>query len=173
MHALRTLAILTAVGPTIAAPAPMFELRRFDSAEAIRLTDFAGQILVIDFFAYWCAPCARSSPIIEEQIQKHYAARSGNAQGIPVRLLSINVEADHPDKTAAFIRKHGLSLVAHDVRGATLEQYGGKGLPYLVIVDGTRGTRGQWEFEIVYQRAGFEDINKLRTVIDGLGRKEP
>jgi peroxiredoxin len=167
------LASLPFVGLTIAAPAPSFELRRFDGGDPVKLTDFAGQILVLDFFAYWCAPCAVSAPNIEEQIQKYYSARSGNAQGTAVRVLSINVEADHRDKTAAFIRKHGLSMVAHDAEGATLDQYGGKGLPYLVIVDGTRGTPGQWEFEIVYRRAGFEGVKKLRTVIDGLGRKEP
>jgi hypothetical protein len=33
--------------------APAFDLPRWDSTNRVRLADFAGQIVVLDFFAYW------------------------------------------------------------------------------------------------------------------------
>jgi thiol-disulfide isomerase/thioredoxin len=172
----RVAGVVTSLGlavSTAAAPAPAFELERFGGGDPVKLADFAGEILVIDFFAYWCAPCARSAPVIEEEIAKYYTTAGGNPQGIAVRLLSVNVEAEQREKTAQFVRRHGLSRVVHDQAGETLGRYGGKGLPYLVIVDGTRGTRDEPRFEVVYRHAGFEGIRKLRTLIDGLGRKTP
>ena len=36
--------------------APDFELTKWDSTEKMKLADFAGEIVVLDFFAYWCVP---------------------------------------------------------------------------------------------------------------------
>ena len=165
--------LLAAAKSSFAAPASGFELPRFGGGDPVKLTDFAGQIVVLDFFAHWCAPCAKSAPLVEEQVQKFYSAQRGNRQGIPVQVLSVNVEPDDAKRTAAFIKKHGSSLVVNDLEGATLRQFGGASLPYLVIVDGTRGTRDRPVFETVYAHAGFEGAEKLRAVIDRLGAKQP
>ena len=38
-----------------------FELNKFGSDESVKLDDFAGGIVVLDFFAYWCVPCRKVS----------------------------------------------------------------------------------------------------------------
>ncbi|MBE7500728.1 MAG: TlpA family protein disulfide reductase [Verrucomicrobiales bacterium] len=150
------------------AVAPDFSLPRRGTNAVLRLADLAGQIVVLDFFAYWCAPCARASSELEQQVAAYYAARGGNPAKAPVRVVAINVESTHPAKTDAFVRKHQLGFVVDDDRGKTLAAYGGRGLPFLVIIDGTAATREDPVFRIVYRHAGYEGATKLRRIIDGL-----
>jgi len=151
------------------ATVPAFELPRWQTGEPARLEDFAGQVLVLDFFAYWCAPCEPASKEIEKGVQQFYATRRGNPHGVPVRVLSVNIESDFPERTAAFVQKTGMSFVANDFSGALLKQLGGEGIPFLAIVDGTRSQSGAPRFELVYRHAGFEGLRRIRQVIDGLG----
>ena len=102
-------------------PAPDFTLPRLGTNTVVRLSGYSGRILVLDFFAYWCPPCGDSSSAIHREIAEHYSARKGNPAGVPVEVLAVNVEADHPKETAAFVRKHRLEAVAEDRSGKTFD----------------------------------------------------
>ena len=70
-----------------------FELRNWRTGDLISRSDFEGEILVLDFFAWWCGPCRHSSPDLKENVEGHYQARGGtNPFGVPVRVLPVNVE---------------------------------------------------------------------------------
>lgn len=155
-----------------AASAPAFELKRWGTGEPVRLADFAGQIVVLDFFAYWCVPCHTASKEIEEKIQKHYEARKGNPHGVPVRVVSINVEEGRPKDTEAFIKKHKLSFVLNDADGKTLRAFAGEALPHIVILDGTQSRPNEPVFTAVYTKNTFEGAEALRRVIDQLGSRK-
>lgn len=149
---------------------PDFELGRWDSNAKAKLADFAGEIVVLDFFAYWCVPCRNATAEIEGGIQKYYAARKGNPNGVPVRVVAINLEKDNPKLTEKFIQNTGAEFVLNDFEGALLEKLGGAGTPFLVVIDGTHATKEKPDFRILYKSEGFEGTKKLRSVIDSIKR---
>lgn len=59
-----------------------------------------GKIIVVDFWASWCAPCAKSFPVLDE-LQKKYADR--------VTVLAVNVD-EKKSKMDAFLAKHAVSF---------------------------------------------------------------
>ena len=144
--------------------APAFELPKWETGEKVKLSDFAGEIVVLYFFAYWCVPCKRASQEVESGIQKYYAGKKGNPHGVPVRVISINIEKDNPKLTAQFIKQAGLEFVLNDFDGALLAKLDGAGTPFLVVIDGARAP----EFRVLYKNAGFEGTKKLRQIIGGV-----
>ena len=148
--------------------APAFELPRWESGEKVKLSDLSGEIVVLDFFAYWCAPCKRASAEVEAGIQKYYAGKKGNAHGVPVRVVSVNIEKDNPKLTAQFIKQTGAEFVLNDFDGTVLGELGGAATPFLVILDGTHATKDTPDFRVLYQNAGFEGTKRLRQVIDAI-----
>jgi peroxiredoxin len=83
-------------------------------------------IVVLDFWASWCAPCAQSLPAISELLGK-YKDRG-------VVHYGINQKED-ADKINDFLKNKKLSLkVALDKDGKLAEAYDVKGIPFLVII---------------------------------------
>lgn len=147
---------------------PDFALPRFGSGEMIARSNYAGGIVVLDFFAHWCPPCRVSVPQVEQGIRQYYSARGGNGKQVPVHVIFVNTDQDSAPKTAAFIKSTGASLVGEDVDGALLKQFGGDGLPFLVVLDGTEAKQDSTAWKLVHHEAGFGGLPKLREIIDGV-----
>lgn len=157
---------MVAVAANAAVPEIAFVNRK--SGDAVTLDQFAGDVVVLDYFAYWCAPCAPASRKIETGVAKYYAGRS--MASVRVHVLGVNVEQARPDKTEDFITKAGISHVVDDPQGASLEAFGARSLPFIVVLDGREaaGTAGSEGWQVAYRHNGLESIKTLREVIDGL-----
>lgn len=106
--------------------APDFELATL-SGETVRLSDYAGRPVILNFWATWCAPCRVEMP----ELQRAYD-RFG-ADG-PV-ILTINQE-ESAEQVGEFFADVGLTLPALlDPKGRVGLTYGAVFLPTTVVVD--------------------------------------
>lgn len=117
-------------GPKPGAPAPDFTLPHLIRGDGgdVSLKDYAGRVIVVDFWASWCAPCAKTLP--------HLARLGTNRPGLAVLALSLD---EDQGKALDFLgRKEmanpGLTYL-HDSKRAVAEAYDLDGMPSLVIVD--------------------------------------
>lgn len=49
---------------TIGKPAAAFDLERLDGNSRIRLADYAGKVVIVNFWASWCVPCKQENPAL-------------------------------------------------------------------------------------------------------------
>ena len=128
-------------------------------------------ILVLDFFAYWCGPCLQASRDLEHNINRYYESRGVNAYGLPVKVVSINIEAERPEKMETFIQKTGARFVLDDPGGKVFEPLGVRALPYIVVLKSYQESPTlKWGFE--YHNSGYTGRDMIRPIIDSISELE-
>jgi thiol-disulfide isomerase/thioredoxin len=85
-----------------------------------------GRVVLLDFWATWCAPCRVAIPKLDT-----LQARFG-AQGLTV----LGVSAEDAQDVAVFVQRMGMRYgVASDKHGETTRSYGVASLPTLIVID--------------------------------------
>lgn len=96
---------------------------------AWRLADHKGRVVLINFWATWCAPCVLESPMLERVYQQ------GTASGVD--FVGMDVK-DERDAAHSFITdKHMTYPMVYDETAKTALQLGipSGGLPVTVLID--------------------------------------
>jgi thiol-disulfide isomerase/thioredoxin len=110
----------------VAQPAPPFELLDLDG-KTVRLADFAGRTIVIDFWATWCLPCLQQIPVLN--------AFTKSPAGQSVAVLGIAVDAGGREVVAPFAAEHGIAYPVLLGEESLAFDYGAIGFPALAVVD--------------------------------------
>jgi thiol-disulfide isomerase/thioredoxin len=107
--------------------APDFALTDL-SGKTVRLSNFKGKIVLLDFWATWCGPCRRQIPEFVE-LQKQYAGKGFS-------LLGIALDEEGAVVVKPFVRQFGINypVVIGDTHVSAA--YGGiQALPTAVLID--------------------------------------
>lgn len=106
--------------------APDFTLRS-NTAFNLRLADFRGQVVMINFWATWCGPCLQEMPILDRMHEKYESAG--------FTLFGVNVDKD-PLKAERFIQQLGVSFpILYDDESIAGDLYDVDSMPFSVFVD--------------------------------------
>ena len=108
--------------------APGFSGRTL-SGEAFELSSLRGKVVLIDFWATWCAPCVRAIPSIQKLSERY------GSEGLVV--VGVNQDqAGMRDVVETFVAEHGVTFTqVMDTDGAIGEAYGVTGIPTTVLID--------------------------------------
>jgi len=97
--------------------------------EKAGLARFRGEVVVVNFWATWCAPCRREMPLFDA-LQARYA-------DAPVRVLALALDRGSADKPIKFLADLNIEHLtqAHDPSYASARAVGLIGLPTTLVLD--------------------------------------
>jgi peroxiredoxin len=107
-------------------PAPPFTLTS-RAGSTVSLSQYKGQVVMLNFWASWCGPCRQEMPLLENIYKKY------NKMGFT--MIGVNVE---PDSKAAdaWLKQTPVSFpVIYDKDSAVSKAYDVSGMPSTVIID--------------------------------------
>ncbi len=108
------------------AQAPDFELFDLDGG-SYRLSDYRGQVVIINFWATWCPPCREEMPSMQRAWEV--------LQGEGILLLGINVGEDE-DTIFQFTADYPVDFpLLMDLDSRVIGQWPVRGLPTTFVVD--------------------------------------
>lgn len=107
----------------------------------IKLSDFKGKVIYLDFWASWCIPCRKSFPWMSD-LQKRYGNKG-------FKVIAVNLDQEQ-DKARAFLQKIPANFtVAFDPEGISATAFKVKGMPSTYLIDRTG--------KITFSHIGFRE----------------
>jgi len=113
--------------PLLDKPAPKFELQTLDGTASVRLSDYVGRPVMINFWASWCLPCRQEFPLLAGARSRHVN------EGL--EILGI-VHDDGPQAAQQFAAQYGGTWpLLDDPADVAWHAYDGALVPITYYVD--------------------------------------
>jgi peroxiredoxin len=134
--------------------APDFALKS-STGENLRLSEYRGDVVMINFWATWCGPCRQEMPLLDELYTRY--------QRVGFNLLGVNID-DDSGKALAMIQELGVNFpVLFDSRKEVSKMYEVGAMPVTVIVD----RAGKVRYVHQGYKPGYENmyLDQVRTLL--------
>jgi len=106
--------------------APDFALKS-STGENLRLSEYRGNVVMINFWATWCGPCRQEMPLLDELYTRY--------ERVGFSLLGVNID-DDSRRAMQMIEDLGVSFpVLFDARKEVSQLYQVEAMPVTVLVD--------------------------------------
>ncbi|TDQ40312.1 peroxiredoxin family protein [Aureibacillus halotolerans] len=119
--------------------APDFSLKNADG-ETVRLSDYRGKPVLLNFWASWCEPCKEEMPVFQDYYE---------SENPSVQLLTVNATTTERSKKDAvnFVRANGFTFpVVYDTKSEVIPDYRAYYLPVTFMIDA--------DGKLTYERRG-------------------
>lgn len=105
---------------------PAVAVRALDGA-TVRLGEFKGKVVVVDFWASWCAPCRVTFPALN-RMHEEFASKG-------VEVLAINVDERRHDLDAFLAEQPHSMRVLLDPKAAATNAFNVRAVPTAFVID--------------------------------------
>jgi thiol-disulfide isomerase/thioredoxin len=127
--------------------------------------EWAGSVLVVNFWGSWCAPCVAEAPYLVEAAAEFAERTGGSSEGQGVQFLGVNIR-DTADAAKAFERRWAVSYPSlSDEAGRVADQFVEYGLspndiPATIVIDAEHRVFSIWRGEIDDAETLIADVRK-------------
>jgi peroxiredoxin len=134
--------------------APDFALKS-STGENLRLSEYRGDVVMINFWATWCGPCRQEMPLLDELYSRY------NRVGF--NLLGVNID-DDSRRAMQMVEELGVNFpVLFDASKEVSKLYEVEAMPVTVIVD----RQGTVRYVHHGYKPGYEDkyLDQIRSLL--------
>lgn len=134
--------------------APDFALKS-STGQNLRLSEYRGEVVMINFWATWCGPCRQEMPLLDDLYNRY--------ERVGFQLLGVNID-DDSNRAMAMMRELGVNFpVLFDASKDVSKLYEVNAMPVTVILDREGNVRH------VHQgyKPGYEEkyLNEVRSLL--------
>jgi len=110
----------------ISGQAPNFTLKS-NTGKNLKLSEFRGQVVMINFWASWCAPCRQEMPLLEDLYKKY--------KRLGFTILGVNVE-ENSAPARKLLKNIRVSFpILFDTKNKVSKLYNVSAMPSTILVD--------------------------------------
>lgn len=121
------------------------------NGNTVRLSDYRGKVVLIEFWATWCGPCRELTPVLNKIYEKY------KDKGFVILALA----SEDRDTVKDYIKEHRVKYPVLTATMETIKQYGIIGIPvsFLINKEGTIVSRHMYTPDFVEELT--TEIEKL------------